>query len=323
MEVPRRTFLQLARAAVVASASPRLALALDYPTRPVRIIGGFSAGNAADIAARLIAQWLSQRLGQQFIVEDRPGTAGNIGTEVVVRAPPDGYTLLLITSANAFSATLYQNLKFDFIRDIAPVASICAVPYVIVVNPSLPAKTIPEFIAYAKANPGKINMASAGIGSANHVFGELFQMMTGVEMVHVPFRGDYMADLLGGRVQVLFSPMAASLDYIRSGKLHALAVTTPTRVQALPDIPAVDEFVPGYAASGWLGIGAPKGTPAEIVEKLNGDINAIDADPAFDARLAALGDVPMPKTAAGFRRLIADETEKWGKVIRAAHIKAD
>ena len=280
----------------------------------------FAPGGGADIIARLIGQWLSERLGQPFIIENRPGAGSNIATEAVVHAPADGYTLLLVSPANAINATLYDKLNFNFIRDIAPVAGIIRVPNVMVVNPSVPAKTVPEFIAYAKANPGKLNMASAGIGTAPHVAGELFKMMAGVDMVHVPYRGDgpALTDLIGGQVQVMFAAMPSSIEYIRAGKLRALAVTTATRSEALPDIPTVGDFVPGYEASGWYGIGAPKNTPAEIIDKLNKEINAGLADPKIKARLADLGGTVLPGSPADFGKLIADETEKWAKVIKFA-----
>ena len=300
-----------------------MAWALDYPTRPVRIIVAFPAGNASDTIARLAAQSLSERLGQSFIIENRPGAGGNIGAELVVRAPPDGYTLLVVSGVNAVNATLYEKLNFNFMRDIAPVASICGVPDVMVVNPSIPAKTVPEFIAYAKANPGKINMASAGNGSASHVTGELFKMMTGVDLVHVPYRGSFIPDLLGGRVQVVFAPIPVAIAYIRTGKLRALAVTGAARSKALPDIPTVAEFVPGYEASGWYGIGVPEKTPAEIIDKLNKEITACLADPEIKARLSDLGAVPMPMTLEEFGKFIAAETEKWARVIRAANIKPE
>ncbi len=300
-----------------------MAWALDYPTRPVRIIVAFPAGNASDTIARLAAQSLSERLGQSFIIENRPGAGGNIGAELVVRAPPDGYTLLVVSGVNAVNATLYEKLNFNFMRDIAPVASICGVPDVMVVNPSIPAKTVPEFIAYAKANPGKINMASAGNGSASHVTGELFKMMTGVDLVHVPYRGSFIPDLLGGRVQVVFAPIPVAIAYIRTGKLRALAVTGAARSKALPDIPTVAEFVPGYEASGWYGIGVPEKTPAEIIDKLNKEITACLADPEIKARLSDLGAVPMPMTSEEFGKFIAAETEKWARVIRAANIKPE
>ena len=304
---------------------PRVARAQAYPTRPVRMIVGISAGDSADILARLIASWLSEGLGQQFIVENRPGAGGNIGTEAVVKSAPDGHTLLLVGPNNAINATLYDKLNFNFIRDIVPIASISRGPNVIVVNPSVPAQTVPELIAYAKANPAKLNMASPGNGTPPHVAGELFKMMTGVNMVHVPYRGGAPAltDLLGGQVQVMFPATVASIEYIRGGKLRALAVTTATRSQALPDIPTVDEFVVGYEASSWNGIGAPKGTPAEVINKLNKEINTALADTKMKARLADLGRTVLPGSSADFGKLIADETEKWGKVIRAANIKPE
>jgi tripartite-type tricarboxylate transporter receptor subunit TctC len=319
----RRQFLHLVAGASALPGLPRVARAQTYPTQSVRLIVGFPAGNASDILARLIAQSLSERLGQQFVVENRPGAGGNVGTEIVVRALPDGYTLLLVLSSNAYSATLYANLNFNFIRDIAPVASIVDAPYAMVVNPSVPAKTVPDFIAYAKANPGKLNMASAGIGGATHVFGELFMMMAGVNLLHVPYRGNFIPDLLGGQVQVVFAPITHLIEYIRTGKLRALAVTSATRSAALPDIPTMGEFVPGYAASGWYGIGAPKNTPTEIIDRLNKEINAALADPKIKARLDDLGAVPMSMTPAEFGKFIASETDKWGKVIRAANIKPE
>jgi len=291
----------------------------------VRIIVGFAAGGIADIHARLMGQWLLERLGQPFIIENRPGAGSNIGTEAVVKSPPDGYTLLLATSTNAINATLYDKLSFNFIRDIAPVATISRNAFVMVAHPSMPAKTVPEFIAYAKANPGKINIASAGTGSAGHVFGELFKMMTGINTVHVPYRGaaPALADLVAGQVQAYFAPTAASIEYIRAGKLRALAVTTATRSEALPDIPAVNEFVPGYEASGWSGFGSPKGTPTEVIDKLNKEINAGLADPKIKAQLADLGSPALAGLPADFSRLIAADTEKWAKVIKFAGIKAE
>jgi tripartite-type tricarboxylate transporter receptor subunit TctC len=291
----------------------------------VRIIVGQAAGSGSDTAARLIGQWLSERLGQQFIIENRPDAAGNIATEAVVRAPPDGHTLLLVNTGNAINTTLYDKLNFNFIRDIAPVAGIFRVPQVMEVNPSVPAKTVSEFIAYAKANPGKVNMASAGIGSVHHVAGELFKFMTGVDMVHVPYRGTTPAltDLLAGQAQVMFDVTPTSTPHIRAGKLRALAVTTATRADVLPEIPIMGDFVPGYEASAWFGVGAPKSTPAEIVDKLNKEINAGLADPKIKARLADLGGTPLVGSPADFAKHIADETEKWGKVIRALNIKAD
>jgi tripartite-type tricarboxylate transporter receptor subunit TctC len=291
----------------------------------VRIIVGFPAGGSVDIVARLIGQWLSERLGQQFVIENRAGAGSNIGAEEVVRAPPDGYTLLQISSSNAFNAALYENLKFNFIRDIMPVASIMRVPGAMVVNQSISAKTVPDFIAYAKLNSGKINMASAGIGSAQHVWGEQFKMMAGVNMQHVPYRGGALAhtDLLGGQVQVMFDTMPASIEHIKAGRLRPLAVTTATRLEALPDIPTVGEFVPGYEASGWQGIGAPRNTPADIVDRLNREVNAGLADPKMKSRLADLGGTVLAGSPAAFEKFIADETEKWAKVIRAANIKAE
>jgi tripartite-type tricarboxylate transporter receptor subunit TctC len=321
MKLPRRQFLHLAAGAAVLPVVSRDARAQGYPTRPVRIIVPFPAGQATDSIARLVGQSLSERLGQAFVIENRTGAGGNIGTEAVVRAPPDGYTLLLAGLSSAINATLYKQLNFDFIRDIAPVASIGGGPYVMVVNPSVPAKTVLEFIVYAKANPGKINMASSGNGAVSHVFGELFKMMTGVNLVHVPYRGGYVPDLLGGQTQVVFGTIASCIQLISAGALCALAVTTATRSPALPDVPAVGESVPGYEASQWYGLGAPKNTPAEIVSKLNSEVNAGLADLKLKARLADLGVDPMSVTSADFGKLIADETEKWGKVIRAANIK--
>jgi tripartite-type tricarboxylate transporter receptor subunit TctC len=321
MKLPRRQFLHLAAGAAALPVVSRDARAQGYPTRPVRIIVPFPAGQATDSIARLVGQSLSERLGQAFVIEDRTGAGGNIGTEAVVRAPPDGYTLLLAGLSSAINATLYKQLNFDFIRDIAPVASIGGGPYVMVVNPSVPAKTVLEFIVYAKANPGKINMASSGNGAVSHVFGELFKMMAGVDLVHVPYRGGYVADLLGGQTQVVFGTIASCIQLISAGALRALAVTTAARSPALPDVPALGESVPGYEASQWYGLGAPKNTPAEIVSKLNSEVNAGLADPKLKARLADLGVDIMSVTSADFGKLIADETEKWGKVIRAANIK--
>ena len=325
MKLPRRTFLHLAAGAAALPATSRFAWAQAYPTRPVRLIVPFGPAGASDITARLIGQWLSERLGQQFVIENRPGAGGNIGTEAVVRAAPDGYTLLYVTTANAVSATLYDKLNFNFIRDIAPVAPIVRFPYIMVVNPSVPAKTLPEFIAYAKANPGKINMASVGIGSTPHVNGELFKVMTGTNMVHVPYRSAaaVMTDLLSGQVQLYFGTTASSLEYVRTGKLRALAVTIERRLDALPDIPTVGDFVPGYEASNWYGIGAPRNTPVEVIEKLNKETNAGLADPKIKARIADLGGSVLTGSPADFGRLIADETEKWGKVVKFVGIKAD
>jgi tripartite-type tricarboxylate transporter receptor subunit TctC len=323
MKLPRRRFLHLAAGAAVLPTVSGIARAQTYPTRPVRLIVGFAPGGVFDIVARLMGQWLSERLGQQFIIENRPGAGGNIGTEAVVRAPPDGYTLLLVGLSSAINATLYE--KLNFVRDIAPVASISRETNVMVVHPSFPAKTVPEFIAYAKANPGQINMASGGNGTVAHVAGELFNMMTGVSMVHVPYRGNALAltDLLGGQVQVSFGSMPSAIEYIRAGQLRPLAVTTATRSNALPDVSTMGEFVPGYEASAWYGIGVPRNTSAEIIDKLNKEINSGLADPKMNARIAQLGGVPLPMTPAEFGKHIADETGKWSKVIRAANIRAE
>jgi tripartite-type tricarboxylate transporter receptor subunit TctC len=325
MKLPRRKFLHLAAGAAALPAVSRVARAQAYPSRPVKIIVSFAAGGPTDILARLTAQWLSERLGQQFVVENRPGGGGNIGTEAVVRASPDGYTLLMAGGNNAINATLYDKLNFNFIRDITPVATIIRAPQILVVNPSVPAKSVPEFIAYAKANPGKIHMASGGTGTPPHLAGELFKMMAGVDLIHVPYRGNGPAfnDLIGGQVQVMFPSPVGLLEYIQAGKLRALAVTTATRSDALPDIPTMAEFVPGYEASGWFGVGAPRNTPSEIIDKLNTEINAGLADPKMQARLADFGGTPLVLSPADFGRLIAEETEKWGNVIRALSIKAD
>jgi len=321
----RRQFLHVAAGAAALPAVSRFAWAQAYPARPVRIIVGLPAGGGADITARLMGQWLSERLGQQFLIENRPGAGTNVATEAVVRAAPDGYTLLLVLPPNAINATLYDKLNFDFIRDIVPVAGIMRTPLVMEVNPSFPAKTVAEFIAYTKANPGKINMASAGNGTSGHVAGELFKMMTGINMLHVPYRGGAPAitDLLGGQVQVLFDPVASSTEYIKAGKLRALAVTSTTRLEAFPDIPTVGDAVPGYEASAFFGVGAPRGTPSEIIDKLNKEINAALADPKIKARFADLGGMTLPGSPSDFGKLIAEETEKWGKVIRAANIKPE
>ena len=325
MKLPRRKFLHLAAGAAALPAVSRVAWAQTYPTRPVRLIVPVAPAGASDITARLIGQWLSERLGQPFIIENRPGAGNSIGTEAVVRAPADGYTLLLVGGFNAVNATFYDKLNYNFIRDIAPVASIVRTPFVMVVNPSVPAKSVPEFIAYAKANPGRITFGSAGIGGSNHLAGELFKFMAGVNMVHVPYRGIAPAlnDLLGGQVQVTFASMPSSIEYISAGRLRALAVTTVSRAEALQDIPTVGEFVPGYEASAWFGIGAPKATPAEIIEKLNKEVNAALADPRMKARIVDLGGDVLALSPADFGKLIADETEKWGKVIRALNIMAD
>jgi tripartite-type tricarboxylate transporter receptor subunit TctC len=325
MKLPRRKFLQLAGAAGAAPCLPRIARAQAYPGRPVRWVVGFPAGQGADIVTRIMGQWLSERLGQAFVIDNRPGASSNIATEVVVHAPPDGYTLLSVNSSNLVNATLYEKLPYDFIRDIAPIAGIDRVPLVMEVNPRVPARTVPEFIAYAKANPGKINMASGGNGNSTHMAGELFKMMAGVDLVHVPYRGSAPAitDLLGGQVQVMFDIIASSIEHIRSGKLRALAVTTATRLEALPDIPTVGEFVPGYEAIAVTGVGAPRGTPAEIVDKLNQEINAGLVDPRLRARLADLGVTPLPGSPADFGKLIADDTAKWAKVVKFSGAKPE
>jgi tripartite-type tricarboxylate transporter receptor subunit TctC len=324
MIVDRRKILRLATMAAF-SAAPRFALAQAYPSRPVRWVVGYTPGGGNDIIARLMGQWLQDRLGQPFVIENRPGAGSNIATDVVVNAPADGYTLLLANFANAANASLYKNLRFDFLRDIVPVAGIVRVPNLVLVSPSLPAKTIPEFIAYAKANPGKVSMASAGNGSTGHLAGELFKMMTGIELVHIPYRGNgpALTDLLGGQVQVVFVNLAPSIGYIRAGKLRALAITTATRSEALPDIPTIGEFVPGYEASSIFGIGAPKNTPAEIVDRLNKEINAALVDPKFKAQPANLDGTVLGGSPADFGKLLADETEKWAKVIRTAHVKPE
>ena len=323
METPRRRFLQIVALGAFFPAVARVAEAESYPARPVHMVVPFAPGITPDITARLIAQWLSGRLGQQFMVDNRPGAEGNIGTELVVKAPADGYTLLLVTLGNTTNASLYDNLNFNFIRDIAPVASITRGPLVMEVHPSFPTKTVAEFIAYAKANPGKINMASGGIGSPQHVAGELFAMMTGINMVHVPYHGNPLPDVLAGQVQVYFGPIPASIGYVRAGKLRALAVTSTTRSPVLPDVPTVAEFVPGYEASSWYGAGAPKNTPNEVIAKLNNEINAGLADPALKARFTDLGVEPMPMTPAAFGKFIADETDRWGKVLKFAGVKLD
>jgi tripartite-type tricarboxylate transporter receptor subunit TctC len=324
MKLPRRNFLRLAAGAAALPALSRIAWAQAYPTRPVRIVVGNPAGGAPDIIARLIAQGLSERLGQQFFVENRPGAGTNIATEAVVRAPPDGHTLLMVGTAQAINATLYKRLNFNFTHDIAPVASIVRIPMVMLVNPSLPAKTVPEFIAYAKANPGKVSMASTGVGSTPHMTGELFKMMADIDLVHVPYRGGtaVVADLIGGQVQVLFLG-TETIEHIRSGKLRAIAVTRTTRLHLLPDIPTVGEFLPGFEASVWFGIGAPRNARPDIIEKLNKEINAALADPKLRARLAELDGTVLAGSPTDFGKLIADEAEKWGNVIRALNIKAE
>jgi tripartite-type tricarboxylate transporter receptor subunit TctC len=321
--VVRRSFLKFAAAFAALPVLAHSARAESFPARPVHILVGFPPGTSSDIMARLMGQWLSERLGQQFIVENRTGAGTNVATDAVVHASPDGYTLLWVTQTNAINATLYDNLNFNFIRDIAPVASIISVPAVVMVNPSVPAKTVPEFIAYAKANPGKINMSSPGIGSINHVAGELFNMMAGVKLIHVPYRSSQFPDLLSGQVQVTFNPLPSSLDFIRSGRLRALAVTSATRAEALPDTPPLGEFLPGYEATAWFGIGAPANTPSDIVDKLNNEIGAGLADPAFKARLIDLGGAPTAMSPAEFGKFIAAETEKWAKVVKFSGAKAE
>jgi tripartite-type tricarboxylate transporter receptor subunit TctC len=325
MNLARRRFLHLAAGAAALAAVPRIAKAQAYPTRPVRLIVGFAPGGTTDITARLIGQWLSEQLGQQFLIENRTGAATNIATEAVVRAPADGYTLLLITASNAINATLYDKLGFNFIRDIAPVAGIIRYPLVMQVNPSFPAKTVPEFISHAKSNPGKVSYGSGGIGTSIHVASELFKMMAGIDMIHVPYRGGApaMTDLMAGQIQVVFNPVPESMEHIKAGKLRPLAVTGATRSEALPDVPTVGDFVPGFEASALQGIGAPKDTPAQIVEKLNKEINAGLADSKLKARFADLGATVFVVSPADFGKFIADETEKWAKVIKFAGAKAE
>jgi tripartite-type tricarboxylate transporter receptor subunit TctC len=325
MKLPRRRFLRLAVGAVAMPAVARVASAQAYPSRPVRIIVGFAAGGSSDIGARLIGQWLQERLGQPFVIENRAGAATNIATETVVRAPPDGYTLLMIGPSSTINATLYDKLGFVFLRDIAPVASTIRQPQIMLAHPSLAAKTVPELIAYAKANPGKITMASAGTGSSGHLAGELFKMMAGVNMLHVPYRGagPALSDLLGGQVLTAVTGISGSIEQVRTGRLRALAVTTTARATALPDVPTVSEFMPGFDAGDVLGVGAPRDTPAEIVDKLNKEVNAALADPKMKARFADLGGTPLALTPAEYGKLLADETEKWGKVIRSANIKSE
>jgi len=325
MKLPRREFLHLATGAAALATTSRIAWAQTYPTRPVRIIASTAPGGAPDIVARLIAPWLSERTGQQFVVENRPGSGSNIGTEAVVRASPDGYTLLVVSSSNTINASLYDRLNFVFLRDIAAIAGIISLPFVMVVNPSVPAKTVPEFTAYAKSNPGKISFGSPGIGTPGHVAGELFKIMAGIEMIHVPYRGGgaVLSDLLGGQVQVLFGTTSLTAEQIRAGKLRALAVTTATRWEGLPDIATVGDFVPGYEASSLFGLGAPRKTPVEIIDKLNKEVNAGLNDPKLKARLIELGGTVIAGSPADFDKLIADDTEKWNKVIRASNIKPE
>ena len=324
MKTSRRRFLHLAAGASIGPALSSIVWAQTYPARPVRLIVPFAPGGGTDIFARLIGQWLSERLGQSFVIENRPGAGSNIGTEAVAKAPPDGYTLLLANAANAINATLYDKLSFNFFRDIAPVASLIRVPNVMAVNPTVPAKTVPEFIDYAKTNPGEISMGSAGAGSTPHVAGELFKMMAGINMVHVPYRGvgPALTDLLGERLQVIFATMPSSIEYIKAGTLRPLAVTTVTRSPELPDIPTVAEFLSGYEASNWYGVAAPKNTPPEIIAKLNQEINAVLADPKMKARLSGLGGTVLPGSPSDFGKLIAEETEKWAKVIKFSGVKA-
>jgi tripartite-type tricarboxylate transporter receptor subunit TctC len=323
MRFPRREFLRLAGAAVALPAVSRLASAQAYPARSVRLIIGYPPGGSADITARLMTQWLTERLGQSFIVESRPGGGTNIATEAVINAPPDGYTLLLVAPANAINATLYEKLNHNFLRDIEPVAGLIRFPNVVVVNPSVPVNTIPELIAYAKANPGKLNMASSGNGSTIHMSGELFKMMTGVDMIHVPYRGGALAltDMIGGQVQVMFDNIPTAAEFVKSGKLRGLAVTGATRSEVLPDLPTVADFLPGYEATSWYGLGAPKGTPPDIIEKLNREVNAILAEPKAKTRFLEIGASLLPGSAADFGKLVADETEKWGKVVKFAGAK--
>jgi len=323
MKLPRREFLRLTAAAATAPALPDIALADSYPSRPVHLVAGYPAGAGPDIIARLVAQSLSERLGQQFIVDNRPGASSNIGTEFVAHAAPDGYTLLMTVSTNAVNATLYTNLNFNFTHDLIPVAGIGRTPFVLVVNPAFPAKTLPEFIAYAKANPGKVDFASQGVGSGPHVSGELFKMMTGTDLVHVPYKGSYMTDLIGGQLQSAVSPIAQVIEYVRDGRLRAIAVTTATRTSALPDVPALSELLPGYDASGWYGICAPLGTPADIVAMLEKAIVAGVNDPGMKSKLLALGVEPKPLTTAEFGKFIGDEIEKWAKVLKFSGTKPE
>jgi tripartite-type tricarboxylate transporter receptor subunit TctC len=325
MKLPRRRFLHLAAGAAALPAASLIARAQAYPSRPARIVVPFAAGGSTDISARLIGQWLSERLGQQFVIENRPGAGSNIGTEVVVNAPPDGYTLLLVGASSAINATLYEKLNFNFLRDVTPVSGINSVPFIMAVHPSFPAKTVSEFIAYARANPGKVNMASGGNGTAGHLSGELLKLLTGLNMAHVPYRGEAPAltDMLAGHVQAMFGTMPASIEYVRAGKLRPLAVTSARRSELLPDLPTVGDFVPGYETSAWQGVGAPKSTPVEIIDRLNKEINAGLADPKIKARVADMGGTVLAGSPADFGKLIADETEKWGKVVKFSGAKPD
>ena len=326
MKLPRRRFLHLAAGAAALPSASLIARAQASPSHPARIVVPFAAGGSTDISARLIGQWLSERLGQQFVIENRPGAGSNIGTEVVVNAPPDGYTLLLVGASSAINATLYEKLNFNFLRDITPVSGINAVPFIMAVHPSFPAKTVSEFIAYARANPGKVNMASGGNGTAGHLSGELFKLLTGLKMAHVPYRGEAPAltDMLAGHVQAMFGTMPASIEYVRAGKLRPLAVTSARRSELLPDLPTVGDFVPGYETSAWQGVGAPKITPVEIIDRLNKEINAgLADDPKIKARVADMGGTVLAGSPADFGKLIADETEKWGKVVKFSGAKPD
>jgi tripartite-type tricarboxylate transporter receptor subunit TctC len=325
MKIPRRQFVHLAAGAAALPAVARFAMAQTYPSRPVRIVVGFPAGGTSDIVARVLGQWLAERVGQQFFIENRPGAGSNLATEAVARATPDGYTLLLIGGANTINATLFDKLSFDFLRDIAPIASVFETPLVVEVNPSVPVNTIQEFITYAKTNPGKLNFATPGVGTPPHVAGELFKMTAGVNLVHVPYRGTgpMLTDLIGGQVQVAFDPLPASIEHIRAGKLHALAVTTASRSEALPNIPSAGEYVPGYVASNWYGFAAPRNTPPEIIGRLNAEINAALSDPKIKARLIELGGTPLASSPVDFAKFVTDDTAKWAKVIRAANIKPE
>jgi tripartite-type tricarboxylate transporter receptor subunit TctC len=323
MTLPRRHFLGLIAGAAALPIAPYAAWALDYPTRPVRVIVGFPAGIGPDITGRLMGQWLSDHLGQQFVVDNRPGASSNIGTELAAKAAPDGYTLLVTVSTNAINATFYKNLAFDFTKDLVPVGFIGATPFVMVVPPSFPAKTVPEFIAYAKANPGKINLASQGVGTSPHVAGEMLMMLTDIKLVHVPYRDNLVPDLLSGQVHLYFSPLPQVIQFVRDGRLRALAVTSAKRTEALPDVPALAEFVSGYEASGWYGMSAPAGTPAEIIDKLNKEMNAGLADLAVKGKLLAIGVEPKPMTPAEFGKFTAEEIDKWAKVVKFANIKAE
>lgn len=323
MKLPRRQLLHLAAGAAALAVLARPVTAVDFPTRPVHIVAPYPAGAGPDVVARLIAQWLSDRLGQQFVVDNRPGAAGNIGTERAAKSPPDGYTLLLTVSTNAINQTLYSNLSFDFSNDLVPVAGIARVPFIVVVNPNFPAKTVPELIAYANANPGRVDMATNGVGTGSHVAAELFMMMTGIKLTHVPYKGSYMTDLIGGQVPLAFSPLAAVAEFVKDGRVRGLGVSTAARAPTLPDVPAIAESVPGYVAEGWYGLTAPKGTPADVIAKLETATRASVADPTLQSRMLPLGLEPAPMTTAEFGKFIADEIEKWGKVIKFANIKLE